>query len=276
MRSFAIFARHRPVRRDHVDVEFVDVVELGGFGFRGAGHAGELLIEPEIILDRDRRERLRLAIDLHAFLRFHRLVQAIAPAAARHFAAGVFVDNDDLVFLDDVLHVFLEEAVGAQQLRDVVNPLGLRVAMLLALRFSASLSPRPRASGSRSISVNSLIKSGSTNASGSSGFMNARPCSERSDFLRFLVDGEEQLFLEREEFFLARVLVELQFGLVDRAALVRILHHAEELFVARLTELDLEHERGRLLRLLVLARTAPSLRWPAGCKACSACARAVR
>ena len=114
-------------------VQFVNVVKLGRFGFGGAGHAGELLVKPEIILNRDRRQGLRLAIDLHAFLGFDRLVQTIAPAAARHFAAGVFVDDDDLVFLDDVLDVFLEKAVGAQQLRDVVDPLGLRVAMLLAL-----------------------------------------------------------------------------------------------------------------------------------------------
>ena len=97
-----ILARHRPVRRDDVDVELVDVVKLGRFGVGGAGHAGEFVVEPEIILDRDRRERLRLAIDLHAFLRFDRLVQPVAPAAPRHFAAGVFIDDDDFVFLDDV------------------------------------------------------------------------------------------------------------------------------------------------------------------------------
>src|SRR5438309_1204586 len=39
--------------------------------------------------------------------------------------------------------------------------------------------------GSRSISVNSLIRSGRTNESGSSGFRNARPCSERSDSFDF-------------------------------------------------------------------------------------------
>ena len=142
-----VVARDRPIRRDDGDVEFVDVVEFVRFGFRGAGHAGELVVEPEIILDRDRGERLRLAIDLHAFLRFDRLVQSIAPAAARHFAAGVFVDDDDFVFLDDVRDVLLEEAIGAQQLRDVVNPLGLLVAMLLPLGFHLDLSPRPRARG---------------------------------------------------------------------------------------------------------------------------------
>jgi hypothetical protein len=56
-------------------------VELVGLGLRRAGHAGELLVKPEIILDRDRRQRLRLAVDLHALLRLDRLVQAVAPAA---------------------------------------------------------------------------------------------------------------------------------------------------------------------------------------------------
>ena len=66
----------------------------------------------------------------------------------------------------------------------------------------------------------------------------------RSDFVRFLVDGEEQFFLQREELFFARVLVELQLGLVDRPALLRILHHAEERFVARLAELHLEQSEA--------------------------------
>ncbi len=72
------------------------------------------MVEPEIILNRDSRERLRLAIDLHAFLGFHRLVQSIAPAPARHLAAGVLIDNHYLVFLDDVFDVLFKEAVGTQ------------------------------------------------------------------------------------------------------------------------------------------------------------------
>ena len=159
-------------------------MELIRFGLGRAGHAGELLIKPEIILNRDRGQRLRLAIDLHAFLRFDRLMQSIAPAAARHFASGKFVDDDDFVFLDHVLHIFFEEAVGAEQLRDVVNALGLRVAMLLAFGFLLFfLVVRERRF--KSISVNSLIKSGSTNESGSSGFKNARPCSDKSDSCDF-------------------------------------------------------------------------------------------
>ncbi len=103
-------------------------MELVRLGLGGAGHAGELEVKAEVILDRDRRKRLRLAVDLHAFLRLDGLMQTVAPAAARHFAAGEFIDDDDLVVLDDVLHVLFKKAVGAEQLRDVVDALGLMVA----------------------------------------------------------------------------------------------------------------------------------------------------
>ena len=82
-----ILAEHRPVGRDDGDVQLVDVVELVGLGLRRAGHAREFLVKAEIILDGDGRQRLGLAVDLHAFLGLDGLVQAVAPAAARHFAA---------------------------------------------------------------------------------------------------------------------------------------------------------------------------------------------
>ncbi len=56
-----------------------------------------------------------------------------------------------------------------------------------------------------------------------------------------LVDGEVELLLEREEGALLGVLVEGELGLLDEAAQVGILHEAEQLAVARLAELDLEH-----------------------------------
>ena len=130
-----VLPRHRPIRRDHVHVELVDVVKLGGFSVGSASHAGEFVVEPEIILDRDGGERLGLAIDLDPFLRFDRLMQSVAPTAAGHFAAGVFVDDDDLIVLDDVLDVFFEETIGAEELRDVVDPLRLAVAMILPFDF---------------------------------------------------------------------------------------------------------------------------------------------
>jgi hypothetical protein len=62
-------------------------------------------------------------------------MQPIAPPPPWHFAPRELVDDHNLVIFDDVLDVLLEQAIGAKQLRDVVDALGLRVAMLLALRF---------------------------------------------------------------------------------------------------------------------------------------------
>ncbi len=95
--------------------------ELLGLGFRGAGHAGELLVHAEIILEGDGGESLILALDLDAFLGFHGLMQAVRPAAARHLAAGELVDDDDFAVFHDVIDVALVERVRAQRLIDVVH-----------------------------------------------------------------------------------------------------------------------------------------------------------
>ena len=99
----------------------VDVHEFVGLGQRRAGHAGELLVEAEIILEGDRGERLVLGLDLDVLLGLERLVQALRIAAAFHHAAGELVDDDHLVVLDDVVLVAQEQLVRAQRLLDVMD-----------------------------------------------------------------------------------------------------------------------------------------------------------
>ncbi len=101
----------------------LEIVELGRLGVGGAGHAGELLVNAEVVLVADGRQRLVLFLDLDAFLGFDRLVQAVRPAAARHLAAGELVDDQDLTFLDQVVDVALVQRMRAQRLRHVVQPL---------------------------------------------------------------------------------------------------------------------------------------------------------
>ena len=67
----------RLVGRDLDDVELVDIAELLGLGHRRAGHAGELWVHAEIVLESDRSERLVLVLDGNAFLGFERLVQPL-------------------------------------------------------------------------------------------------------------------------------------------------------------------------------------------------------
>ncbi len=110
-----VLALGRLVGRDHDHFQAVDLLEFIGFGVGRAGHAGQLLVHPEVVLERDRRQRLVFLLDGDAFLGLDRLVQAVGPAAARHQAAGEFVDDDDLVVLHHVVLVAMEQAVRAQR-----------------------------------------------------------------------------------------------------------------------------------------------------------------
>ena len=114
-------ARERHVGRHFEHFEIVDVEELVGFGQRRAGHAGELLVHAEVVLERDRGERLVLGLDRLVLLRLERLMQPFRIAPARHHAAGELVDDDDLAVAHDVVLVALEQLVGAQGLVDVMH-----------------------------------------------------------------------------------------------------------------------------------------------------------
>ena len=116
-----VVAHHRHVGRHLEHFELVDVHELVGLGERRAGHAGELLVHAEVVLEGDRGERLVLRLDRLVLLGLQRLVQAFRIAPARHHAAGELVDDDDLAVAHDVVLVALEQLVRAQRLVDVVH-----------------------------------------------------------------------------------------------------------------------------------------------------------
>ena len=54
-------------------------------------------------------------------------MESVGPTAAWHFAAGVFIDDDDLVVLHDILHILFENAVGFEELGNVVDFFRLRI-----------------------------------------------------------------------------------------------------------------------------------------------------
>ena len=116
-----VVADHVHVGRHLDHVEAVNVHELVGLGGGGAGHAGELAVEAEIVLEGDGGERLVLGLDAHMLLGLEGLVQSFGIAPALHHAAGELVDDDHLVVLDDVVAVALEQGVGAQRLLHVVD-----------------------------------------------------------------------------------------------------------------------------------------------------------
>ena len=116
----AVFADREPVRRDVDDVQLVGLAELGRFGIGGTRHTRELLVHAEEVLEGDRGEGLVLVLDLDAFFGFDGLMQAIAPTAAGHQAAGELVDDDDFAFLHQIVLVAMEQDISFEALLDVV------------------------------------------------------------------------------------------------------------------------------------------------------------
>ncbi len=70
-----VLADGRTVRRNDHRFQIVNLLELVGLGIRRSGHACQLAVHAEIILEGDRGQRLVLLLDRHTFLGFHRLMQ---------------------------------------------------------------------------------------------------------------------------------------------------------------------------------------------------------
>jgi hypothetical protein len=110
-----IAADHRTVGGDDDHLEAVDVHELVGLGVGRAGHARELVVEAEIVLERDRGERLVLGLHAHPLLGLDRLMKAVGPAASLHGAAGELVDDDHFAVANDVIDFAAVERVGTER-----------------------------------------------------------------------------------------------------------------------------------------------------------------
>ncbi len=117
----AVGADHRLVGRDGDHPELVDLVQLGRLGLGGAGHAGELVVEPEVVLQRDGGQRLVLGLDLDVLLGLDGLVHALVVAAADQHAAGELVDDEHLAVADDVVLVAGEQLLGLQRVVEVAD-----------------------------------------------------------------------------------------------------------------------------------------------------------
>ena len=122
-------APDRLVGRNLHNRQLVDLAELRVLGHGGARHARELVVETEVVLQRDRGERLVLLADEHALLSLHRLVQAVRPAAALHYAARELVDDLDLAANDHVVLVAMEHVLRLERLLQVVGQLAGEVAV---------------------------------------------------------------------------------------------------------------------------------------------------
>ena len=109
------------VGRHHHGLQPVDFLEFVGFGIGRSGHTRELAIQPEIVLEGDRRHGLVFWLDRHPFLGLDRLMQAFAPAPPAHQASGEFVHDHDFILLHHVVLVAVVQVFGPQRCIQVVH-----------------------------------------------------------------------------------------------------------------------------------------------------------
>ena len=123
-----VLAGHRLVRGDRDDVDLVGRGKLGGLGLGRTGHARArtLGVEAEVVLQRDRGQRLVLGLNLHAFLGLDRLVHAVVVAAARQDATRVLVDDKDLTGVHDVVAIPEEQLLRTDRVVEEADERGVR------------------------------------------------------------------------------------------------------------------------------------------------------
>ena len=102
----------RLVGRDHDVVEAVDLLELVGLGIGRAGHAGELAVHAEVVLEGDRGERLVPSLICTPSLASTAWCRPSLQRRPGHEAAGELVDDDDLAVLHHVVLVAVVEVVA--------------------------------------------------------------------------------------------------------------------------------------------------------------------
>ena len=109
-----VFALLGHVGGNHQYLQAVNLAKFKGLGIGGAGHAGQLAVKAEIVLEGRGRQGLALALDGYPLFCLNRLVQALGQAPSRHGPPGVLVDQHHLPVLHDVLDIAVEHDVRPQ------------------------------------------------------------------------------------------------------------------------------------------------------------------
>ena len=122
---FHVFSDDGPVGRDNDHIKFVDFPKLTCFSFGRAGHARQLVVHPEIVLQGDGGVGLGGIFHRHIFFGLNGLMQPVGIAAAFHHTTRLLVNYFDLAVHYHIFCVFFKQRVGLEELVNGVDPLRL-------------------------------------------------------------------------------------------------------------------------------------------------------
>ena len=119
-----IAPHHVLVGRDGNHREAVGAGKLAGLGLGRPGHARQLLVHAEVVLQGDGGPGVVLFLDGHPLLGLDRLMETVRPSPALQGAAGELVDDHHLSVGDQVVLVAFVEVLGREGLGQLVHVVG--------------------------------------------------------------------------------------------------------------------------------------------------------
>src|SRR5262245_46895335 len=114
-----VFADARAVRRDGDYFDAVEIFQLFGRGSRRGGHAAELWVMLQEVLQSDRTQDAPARPDRQRFLGFERGLQAVRPAPVVHHSTGEFIHQLYAPIAHDVIDVPQQQRPRVQRLIDL-------------------------------------------------------------------------------------------------------------------------------------------------------------
>ena len=132
-----IHAYDRHIRRHHHHRQFIYLEKFIFLGLCRARHARQLVIHSEIILECDRRQRLRFALNADAFLRLDRLVQSVGISPPLHQSTRKLIDDYDLIAAHNVITIAFHQRLCAERRRETMRQLNIfgRIQIAYAEHF---------------------------------------------------------------------------------------------------------------------------------------------
>ena len=112
---------NRTIGRNLNYVHSVDVTELLLLGKCRTCHTGLLLKLVEEVLEGDGCKSFALVLNINIFLCFDCLVQTFVVASAEHYSAREFVNDENLIILNNIVNIALHNSVCADCLIYVVE-----------------------------------------------------------------------------------------------------------------------------------------------------------
>ena len=112
---------HRLIGRYNNNRQIINLLELLLLSLSGTGHAGELFVHTEVVLEGNSCQCLAFAFYLYAFLSFDSLMQAFGETTAEHQTAGKFINDDNLTILNHIIAVAVHQSLSLQSAHNLVR-----------------------------------------------------------------------------------------------------------------------------------------------------------